>query len=562
MNYIIIQAGGKGTRLGYLTKNKPKALAPVENLPMLFHLFRKYPDARFVIIADYKDDVLREYLSSFADVKYIVVKASGTGTCGGVKQAIDLVPENEQLMLIWSDLILPEEFELPGEYKGSATAAKDDSSYSVDTDTDRRDAVKITAAVKETDGDITNESRDEPGEHEVHNYVGLSTTFPCRWKYENGVFSEERSTEFGVAGFFLFHDKSVLADIPESGELVRWMQEKQLSFLMLSLAGTREFGLIEEYEKLETVKTRPFNRITIDGAVLTKEPVDGQGRRLAVRESAWYEKAREFQITGIPKIYDTAPLRMEYIRGRNIYECKSDELDREAKLKILESLVSTLKDLHNSSFIPSDAFSMKEAYFNKTMQRLSKIEYLVPFAREEYIVVNGRRCRNVFYYKNELERKLEQLRADRFPFIHGDCTFSNLMIRVSGEPVLIDPRGYFGFTELYGDERYDWAKLYYSIVGNYDKFNLKKFSLDIGGQSVVNGEVISDLTPGDVRLSIESNGWEDLEDEFFKLTDADEYEIKLLHAVIWLSLTTYAWQDYDSICGAFYNGLYYLEEVL
>ena len=38
--------------------------------------------------------------------------------------------------------------------------------------------------------------------------------------------------------------------------------------------------------------------------------------------------------------------------------------------------------------------------------------------------------------------------------------------------------------------------------------------------------------------------------------------MKILLAIIWLSLTTYAWQDYDSICGAFYNGLYYLEEAL
>ena len=53
-----------------------------------------------------------------------------------------------------------------------------------------------------------------------------------------------------------------------------------------------------------------------------------------------------------------------------------------------------------------------------------------------------------------------------------------------------------------------------------------------------------------------------MEKDFFELTGTDPYEIKLLHAVIWLSLTTYAWQDYDSVCGAFYNGLYYLEEVL
>ncbi len=43
MDYIIVQAGGKGTRLKHLTANKPKALVPVDNLPMLFHLFRKYP---------------------------------------------------------------------------------------------------------------------------------------------------------------------------------------------------------------------------------------------------------------------------------------------------------------------------------------------------------------------------------------------------------------------------------------------------------------------------------------------------------------------------------------
>lgn len=53
-DYIIVQAGGKGTRLEHLTANKPKAIVPVENLPMLFHLFRKFPDKKFIIIADYK----------------------------------------------------------------------------------------------------------------------------------------------------------------------------------------------------------------------------------------------------------------------------------------------------------------------------------------------------------------------------------------------------------------------------------------------------------------------------------------------------------------------------
>lgn len=505
MDYIIVQAGGKGTRLGYLTNNKPKALVPVDNLPMLFYLFKKFPDKRFVIIADYKKDVMREYLSVFADVKYQIVDAFGNGTCAGVKQAIDLIPEKKAFMLVWSDLILPEDFVLPQEY---------------------------------TDDNAEND------------YVGLSETFPCRWKYEDGVFKEERSTEFGVAGFFLFPEKAKMQGVPESGELVRWVSKQGFDFKTVGLGGTREFGLLEEYNKLVESKCRPFNRIMIDGDYLIKEPVDAQGICLAKREIAWYEKAKLLHIPELPLIYDTNPLKMEYIKGRNIYDC---DFDYETKKSILYSIVEALKALHESEKVNADTFSIEEAYFNKTMDRLSKIQDLVPFARDKEILINGRRCRNVFCYKRKLQKKLDRLKMNckNFSFIHGDCTFSNLMVREDKRPVLIDPRGYFGFSELYGDVRYDWAKLYYSIVGNYDQFNLKRFRLEIG----------DGLEEG-IRLQIESNGWEELEEDFFRMVECDRYEIRLLHAVIWLSLTTYAWQDYDSICGAFYNGLYYLEEVL
>jgi aminoglycoside phosphotransferase len=502
MEYIIVQAGGKGTRLGYLTKNKPKVLVPVENLPMIFYLFRKYPGKRFLIIADYKKEVLREYLSVFADVKYQVVDAQGTGTCSGIGKAMARIPDGEPFMLVWSDLILPEEFKLPENYGSEKNGV-------------------------------------------CRDYIGISETFPCRWKYEKGTFTEEGSIEHGVGGLFLFSEKRKLKDVPESGEFVRWLQQKGMKFQTISLAGAREWGLLEEYEKLEQVKCRPFNRITIDKDRLIKEPIDTQGEKLAVRESAWYDKARQLGIKELPRIYKTRPLNMEYIEGKNVYECQMSYAE---KKKVLTSLVNALKRLHGSGRIPADSFSMKEAYFNKTMERLGKIEDLVPFGRERSIWINGKECRNIYFYKRELEKKLETLTCETFRFIHGDCTFSNLMIRRDKSPVLIDPRGYFGFTELYGDVRYDWAKLYYSIAGNYDRFNLKDFRLEIGKTKIT--------------LEIGSNHWEDMEEDFFALTGADAYEIRLLHGVIWLSLTTYAWQDYDSICGAFYNGLYYLEDLL
>lgn len=492
--YIIVQAGGKGSRLGYLTENKPKALVPVENLPMLFHLFRKYPDKRFIVIADYQKEVLRKYLECFAEVKYQVVDATGTGTCSGVKAAINLLPENQAFMLVWSDLILPKELELP---------------------------------------EITKD------------YIGISQTFPCRWSYCDHELKEEPSTENGVAGFWLFTDKSKLCDVPESGELVRWMQSKGMTFEIVGLAGTREFGLLEEYNKLEKEKSRPFNKITVQDDLVIKEGIDEQGKKLAEREALWYDHVQEAQIAAIPRIYGTNPLRMERIKGKNIYEY---QLGYEEKRIILQKLVDALKKLHAAETMPVDTFSVKEAYYHKTMKRLEIIRDLVPFADAPEIVINGKKCRNVFYHKRELEKHLEKLKCENFCMIHGDCTFSNLMLREDGSPVMIDPRGYFGFTELYGHPMYDWAKLYYSVVGNYDRFNLKEFRLKINDTNV--------------ELEIASNHWEDMEQEFFALTDTKVQDIKLLHAVIWLSLTTYAWQDYDSICGAFYNGLYYLEDVL
>lgn len=498
-DYVIVQAGGKGTRLQHLTRNKPKALVPVNNLPMCFHLFKKYPDKKFVIIGDYKYDVLKRYLAAFAQVDYVVVDARGrAGTCGGLNIALSNVPDNTPFMLIWSDLILNEDLDISKIPQG--------------------------------------------------NYVGTSLGFECRWKYEHGEFEEECSSTCGVAGMFLFDNKNYLADVPESGEFVRWLSNMNIDFGTITLDRTKEYGLISEYNKLKSEKCRPFNRITIRDDILIKEGIDDQGKKLAKRETAWYQFVREKGITAIPQIYELNPLMMEKIDGKNIYEYP--EIPVEDKKLILTRLIDCLAQLHKLGSVPFDAESYDDAYLGKTFDRLAKVRNLVPFANQEYVVINGKKCRNVFGREEELAKLFNEFRPDKFVFLHGDCTFSNMMLRNDCEPVLIDPRGYFGKTELYGDAAYDWAKLYYSIVGNYDQFNLKRFSLSIN--------------ESDVSLEIESSQWEDLEDFFFaNIPDnVTERQIKLIHAIIWLSLTTYAWENYDSICGAFYKGLLCLEDVL
>ncbi|MFR8254240.1 MAG: hypothetical protein ACLVAP_11460 [Parasutterella sp.] len=38
--------------------------------------------------------------------------------------------------------------------------------------------------------------------------------------------------------------------------------------------------------------------------------------------------------------------------------------------------------------------------------------------------------------------------------------------------------------------------------------------------------------------------------------EGNEKEIELIHSIIWLSMASHAWEDFDSMCVAFYNGTY------
>lgn len=190
---IIVQAGGLGTRMRALTTNKPKALIPVKNSPILFHLLGEFnrPEDEFIIIGDYKYDVLDRYLSTFAKKqRYILIKSSVKGNASGIREALSYVPDNEPVLLVWSDLILPEGFK-------NVIDACD---------------LKGGCAIGTVD-------------------------FPCSWRVENNQFVHEKGDKNGVAGLYVFANKSLLDTVPVEGSFTTWLSEQKFPMQALRMDG-------------------------------------------------------------------------------------------------------------------------------------------------------------------------------------------------------------------------------------------------------------------------------------------------------------------------------------
>lgn len=498
IDYIIIQAGGEGTRLGSHTKNKPKGIVSVENLPIIFHLFCKYPDKKFIIIGDYKVDILDRYLKNFSKVQYMLLHSNKKGNVAGIKNALKLIPEKEAFMLIWSDLII-------------------------------RDNLLFE-------------------EMEDCSYVGVTTQFSCSWSFCDGVLEKKNTDCFGVAGLFIFPQKNILEYLPEHGSFTKFLQTLDVDLKSIELVDINEIGTISSIERIDTKeqRCRPYNSINLLAHTVEKRGLTVEAQTFIQNEIDWFSYVKKLGYGGIPDILGTDPFTTVRIQGDNLFKWVLKDTEKELIIKMMKEKLDNLHTLQKGNV---NFFDMYNEYYLKTLNRLDSISAVIPFSNIEKIRINGKMCKNILVNRENFRNQINYLLTSvEFGIIHGDCTFTNTLLDNDKELFFIDPRGYFGKTKYFGDIYYDWAKMYYSIYGKFDNFNVKKFTIDIDTDFV--------------NFAIEENGWTPFTDYFLTLIEnCDMKRIKMIHAIIWLSLASHCWEDFDSMCLAFYNGLYLLQEV-
>lgn len=110
LQYILVQAEERGEALAHYTKNKPNALVPVDNCPILFHLFQRFPKAHYIVVGDYQFDVLKRYVSSFFKGDVTIIKR---------EQLTDTIKKkwqpDRQALLLKGNVILAKNCEFPEE---------------------------------------------------------------------------------------------------------------------------------------------------------------------------------------------------------------------------------------------------------------------------------------------------------------------------------------------------------------------------------------------------------------------------------------------------------------
>ncbi len=90
---IVILCGGKGTRLGGLTKSTPKPLLPIGEHPFLFHLLRRMRRegfGRFILTTHYLAEKFQSFLSQYGELlrdTILVSEEEPLGTGGALRNA-------------------------------------------------------------------------------------------------------------------------------------------------------------------------------------------------------------------------------------------------------------------------------------------------------------------------------------------------------------------------------------------------------------------------------------------------------------------------------------------
>jgi dTDP-glucose pyrophosphorylase len=351
-----------------------------------------------------------------------------------------------------------------------------------------------------------------------------------------------------LAGLYRFSDAAALREAGKaaleaggkelSDVLLRYGQKHPL--LALQAKEWYDFGHMPHFlqARQDLLSARYFNRVQI-------EPVKGILRKTSENiekladEYDWYLDLPEPLHILTPRVLsggmkgDVFCLEQEYYGYPNLAELY---LYGNLDLDIWKTALRNLLKVHDQlrSFAgPLSSEDARKMYGEKTRTRLEAWQQENPLFHQitslETIEWNGETWLNLPGLLPCIEQGCEQLAQKvQGSILHGDFCLSNILYEPQNQLVrLIDPRGRFGRKGIYGDPRYDIAKLRHSLCGAYDFILADLFRLDMPEAGVFHSELCQGAFHHELALYF---------DELIVAAGYDFIEIQWIEATLFLSM--------------------------
>jgi hypothetical protein len=170
-------------------------------------------------------------------------------------------------------------------------------------------------------------------------------------------------------------------------------------------------------------------------------------------------------------------------------------------------------------------------YYKKTYDRLNELRgnaLFAPFFISP-IEVNDKKYKSLDQIIPILDSTVKNnlMNCTYFCIIHGDMCFANILIDEKFNFIkLIDPRGQFGSFDIYGDQRYELAKLFHSVDGEYDYIIKDMFTLEKHNNHI---SYVIDSTKGSLLYSL-------MKECFSDLINGNLKEIEIIESLLFLSM--------------------------
>ena len=289
------------------------------------------------------------------------------------------------------------------------------------------------------------------------------------------------NTTKAVSGYFKFSQpKNLIKAITMSHwDFIEGLNKyhKEVGLSTVDVNNWLDFGHVNTYYRSKTSFTtqRAFNELVIKPTYIEKSSIKNQKIRA---EANWYEMLPSMMRGYTPQYLGSIngngrfSYRLEYLHHTALNELF---VFAELPVNIWQQIIASCLDfvdlcIDNKAPKGEDTNSLEQLFSIKTSARL-----------DEYCTNNAIDINQRWTFNKELCASLSELVLDselHIPkgllpatVLHGDFCFSNILYDFRTSRIkTIDPRGLTIDNDLtiYGDVRYDLAKLSHSILGMYD----------------------------------------------------------------------------------------------